>query len=120
MRTALALVLALFCQLAIAGYDIHITKKTHWADEEGPKISFSEWLKYVKADRQIAPDRANTRYEFLVRLRGETFPISYNPRLGELYTKNPSDPAIRKMVEISKKLNAKVQGDDGELYPARP
>jgi hypothetical protein len=35
---------------------------------------------------------------------------------GNVFSKNPDDPLIDKMVEIAKKLDAKVQGDDGEVY----
>lgn len=35
---------------------------------------------------------------------------------GNIYTKNPDDPLIDKAVEIAKNLDARVQGDDGEIY----
>ncbi|MGZ3158009.1 MAG: hypothetical protein ACXU7D_01715 [Burkholderiaceae bacterium] len=120
MRIVSAIVLASVCQFAIAGYDLHITRKTHWSDEAGPKISFTEWLEYVKVDQQVKKDKANRKYDFFVQIRSGSFPIWYNPELGELTTKDPSEKAIRKLVEISKRLKAKVQGDDGELYPTKP
>jgi hypothetical protein len=35
---------------------------------------------------------------------------------GNIYTKNPDNPMIKKMVQIAHRLNAIVQGDDGEGY----
>lgn len=116
----LAIALLLVSTTAFAGYDLHVTRKEFWANESGPKITFVEWKAYVRSDRQIARDIKNGEEDFLVSLSKETFPVWYNSELGEIYTKNPSKNAIRKFIEIAKKLKAKVQGDDGELYPAKP
>lgn len=35
---------------------------------------------------------------------------------GNVYTKNPDEALILKMVRIAKELNGQVQGDDGEIY----
>lgn len=35
---------------------------------------------------------------------------------GNIYTKNPTKQAIMKMEELARRLRAKVQGDDGEVY----
>ena len=35
---------------------------------------------------------------------------------GDIFTKNPDPSTIEKMISIAKKLNARVQGDDGEIY----
>jgi hypothetical protein len=48
------------------------------------------------------------------------FQSGSNPRFGELTTKNPSEAAIKKLIEMSKNLKARVQGDDGETYPLKP
>lgn len=56
----------------------------------------------------------------MVSVPGESFPLWYNPELGELYTKNPSDEAIAKLHEISHVLDAKLQGDDGEFLDSSP
>jgi hypothetical protein len=33
------------------GYDIHITRAEHWAENEGREISAEEWLAYVEKTR---------------------------------------------------------------------
>ena len=99
-----------------AGYNLHVTRKVHWANDVGPKISFKEWKEHVSADRDILRDQNNSEFDFVVTLPNETFPVWYNTRTNEIYTKNPSKNAIRKLIEIAEKLKAKVQGDEGEFY----
>ena len=38
------------------------------------------------------------------------------PLWGDIETKNPDAPVIQKMILIAESLNARVQGDDGEVY----
>lgn len=120
MRTAFAILLLLASTWAVAGYDVHITRKPFWADESGPEITIEQWQAYLRLDRQVAPDATNSSEDFLVALPGQSFPLWSNPQLGELYTKNPTPQAIRKLQAIAQALDARVQGDDGEFYPARP
>jgi hypothetical protein len=35
---------------------------------------------------------------------------------GEIFTKNPRRKLVEKMIQIASRLNAKVQGDEGEVY----
>ena len=37
-------------------------------------------------------------------------------RRGEIYTKNPRKNLVEKMIQIANRLNAKVQGDESEVY----
>ena len=120
MRILVAVLLSLVSTLAIAGYDLHITRKAFWADETGSKITFAEWQAYVHSDKQVARDPENGEQDFLVSIPGQSFPLWFNASLGELYTKNPTDRAIRKLRDIARRLKAQVQGDDGELYPIQP
>ncbi len=106
--------------VAFAGYDLHITRKVFWADDAGPNITFEEWQEHLKTDPQIVRDTANGPQDFWVSIGRESFPLWYRPELGELYTKNPSDAAIKKLEDIAHTLDAKVQGDDGEFYPQTP
>jgi hypothetical protein len=97
------------------GYDLHITRRVHWSDD-GDDISAEEWLALVATDPELQIETANGPY----------FAIWSRPLLdghhwltwstGQISTKNPDDVLIDKMVEISRKLGARVQGDDGEIY----
>ncbi len=111
------LILLALSKNALAGYDLHVTRKEYWADKGGAVITYTEWQSYVQRDGAIQKDSQNSEYDFIVMTNGDSFPIWYNPRLGELSTKNPSDVAIEKLKQIANELKAKVQGDDGELYP---
>lgn len=72
-------------------YTLHITRKSFWAEPEGENISEIEYMALPKDPY-----------------------IQY--KNGNLYTINPNEDYIQKMKEIANKLNAKVQGDDGEEY----
>jgi hypothetical protein len=117
MRALIASVLLLVSTLAYAGYDAHITRKAEWSSQSGPRITFAEWQAYVLTDAQVKRDPLNTENDFLVQLPGESFPLWFEPGLGELRTKDPSDHALLKLIQIAKQLHARVQGDDGEFYP---
>src|SRR5882762_48000 len=97
MRILVAVLLLLVSTLATAGYDVHITRKEFWAEETGPQITFSEWQSYVRSDKQVARDLQNSEHDFLVSIPGQTFPLWFNPQLGELYSKDPTDSAVRKL-----------------------
>src|SRR5438045_5672238 len=104
------------------GYDLHITRKTQWHDEVGPAITEAEWRAVVEDDPELTLDAeaqctmADGEY-VLADWNGEPCGLGYYRYRGEIRAKNPDDPLILKMVEIAQRLNANVQGDDGERYP---
>jgi hypothetical protein len=100
------------------GYDLHITRKGYWADEEGEgSISLSEWHAHVADDPELSQDPNNPGENNYLYLRESgNWPLWYSPELGEINTKNPDIDVIRKLVGIANSLGAKAQGDDGELY----
>lgn len=98
------------------GYELHVTRKNFWADEDGPVIAAEEWLSIVERDPDLSLDLRNGPYH--ARWGG---PSKYDePWIdwaeGELYTKNPDPPLIAKLLEIAGVLSAKVRGDDNEVY----
>lgn len=100
------------------GYDLHITRKKYWADEEDKgSISLSEWSAHVENDPELTQDPNNPGENNYLYLRESgNWPLWYSPELGEINTKNPDTDVIQKLVRIANSLGAKVQGDDGELY----
>jgi hypothetical protein len=120
MGLLVSLTLTLVSEVAVAGYDVHITRKTDWSADAGPRITLTEWLEYVRTDPQVKGDPLNTKNDFVVTLGVETFPLWFDPNLGELDTKDPSDKALAKLVNIAEHLHARLQGDDGEFYPLHP
>lgn len=114
------------------GYELHITRREHWADSETPDISINEWLAYVNTDTDL---KLTNGYDFQIgnethhqEIEGfcewtahPTDQISndkpwFSYWRGSIHTKNPDGPTIRKMMQMASMLNAKVQGDDGEFY----
>ena len=119
IQILLSLGLTLMTGIALAGYDVHITRKSEWSADSGPRITMAEWLAYVRTDPQVKQDPLNTKNDFLVSVAGESFPLWYEPDLGELRMKDPSEKALAKLITIAEMMHARLQGDDGEFYPLK-
>src|SRR5262245_9582193 len=97
------------------GYDLHITRKANWFDEEGPVITEAEWRALIEADPELSLDTetrcimADGEYVFAA-WNGEAGLLSYYK--GEITAKNPEEALIMKMVRIAHQLGAQVLGDD--------
>ena len=98
------------------GYDLHITRGGHWAENDGARISVDEWLAVVENDKELTLSPGNASY-----LADWSGPSKHaEPWLawhdGNIYSKNPDSALLRKMVQLAAQLRARVQGDDGEFY----
>lgn len=113
------------------GYDLHITRKRNWMDEDGPSITLEEWLALVTADSSLLHARTSKGVvEHLPSYRASEGLVYWTPpgqqppgeqwfdwQDGNLTTGRQADTeAIRKMWVIAQVLNARVVGDDGEEY----
>jgi hypothetical protein len=98
------------------GYDVYITRAENWYYTQGFEISSLEWLNIVKNDPELVHKPENG--EFFVKWSGPTkYPDTWFDWLnGNIYTKYPDKATLRKMSQIAHRLNAKIQGDEGELY----
>jgi prepilin-type processing-associated H-X9-DG protein len=115
------------------GYDVHITRKEDWSDEQ-PEISLAEWLAVVQADPEMRLDgdaEARTAADVIrIESSGLSVWTAYSRhgeggnmawfdfRGGNAVVKNPDKEILRKMWVLAQRLSAKVQGDDGETYDA--
>src|SRR5215216_3734472 len=97
------------------GYDLHITRRENWCDE-GEDISKEEFIAYVRSDSEFSyPAIGGDDYaDWTSPKSGYTSWLSWSE--GQVSTKNPEAEFVDKMVAIAAKLQAKVQGDDGEIY----
>ena len=114
------------------GYDFHITRRENWVEEDPNcnDISLEEWLAYIgRNDSELVLSDA-----YWVNVPGEEGKSQVAPGCcewtahpqnelpcfdyyrGSVSTKNPDEPTIIKMIMMAKDLNAKVQGDDDEVY----
>ena len=112
------------------GYDLHITRKDDWSDEEDLRdIPLEEWLAYIALDPELAisdrfriRDPDNEGGSIVAPGFCDWLGHSINTSMwfgyfhGCIETKNPDEETIRKMLFIAEALNARVQGDDGEIY----
>ena len=116
------------------GYELHITKQENWFDDDDSRqISFDEWMQILADDKEMRLDNfaeATTTSEDTIRVESEGLSVWtkysgnglngnyawFNYSQGSIVCKNPDDEIIGKMLDIAGRLNAKVQGDDGEIY----
>ena len=116
------------------GYDIRITRQENWFDDNAKnRISLEEWKDFLSGDPEMRIDNsaeAKTKSNEIIRAESEGLSVwtkysgngldrnfawfDYNK--GNIVCKNADEEIITKMLDIANRLNAKVQGDDGELY----
>lgn len=108
------------------GYDLHISRREYWHDEDGPEISLDEWQAYAaqRADLVPCPVRdadgtviadSGARGAFGVQSEpGEWWILDWSR--GTVTTSRPPQDIIRIMVAMAQDLNARVLGDDDEDY----
>jgi len=94
------------------GYDLHITRAEHWAENDDAPIAVDEWLAVARGDPELAPMPENGD-AFFDYAGGDGW---FDWFQGNVDTKAPNRPTLAKMLELAGRLGAHVQGDDGELY----
>ncbi|MES9948589.1 MAG: hypothetical protein ABW118_06515 [Candidatus Thiodiazotropha sp.] len=114
------------------GYDLHITRKAEWFEEEGDEITLDEWCDFVNSSADMRLDgyaEAETP-DGVLRIESEGLSVwtgySGNEKdgnmawfdyfEGNIKVKNPDSEIIKKMYQIAQSLNAKVQGEECEVY----
>ena len=114
-------------------YEIRIRRQKIWDDfEEESNISLEEWIEYVRSDEEL--EFANEYIPFSNQSKGSAeqtpgycylitypnFSIDCRPGLwyrdGYISIENPDDFIINKLISIASSLNARVIGDEGEIY----
>jgi hypothetical protein len=116
------------------GYDIHITRQENWYDEDVSKqILFTEWEEYLENDSEMRLDNfaeATLQSGDKIRLENQGLAVWtkysgdnidsnhawFDFRNGNITVKNPDGEIMKKMLSIAEKLEAKMQGDEGEIY----
>jgi hypothetical protein len=98
------------------GYDLHITRAAQWTESEASPITVEEWLAVVEQDPELGLAGDNGPYFAIWRGQSEDSEQWLDWSHGRIHTKNPTEPLVDKMIELSAILKADVQGDDGELY----
>jgi hypothetical protein len=98
------------------GYSLYITRREHWHDESGPEIALPEWQQLVASDATLRWE-PNLGEHFATWLGSTSSEPPWLAWLnGNLESKHPELHFIRKMASLASQLNAKVVGEEGELY----
>jgi len=115
------------------GYDVHITRRAEWFEEEGPEITLDEWLAVIRDDPEMRLDgyaEASLPSGKVLRVDDASMAVwtAYSKHgvggnmawmwhsHGNVMAKNPDDEMLCKMWQLAERLSARVQGDEGELY----
>lgn len=101
------------------GYDLHITRAEHWANNDENPISAQEWLELVKEDPELIPSPENGECFVIWRGTTQSPEIWFNWWNGNIYTKNPDKATLCKLYQMAQRLNAQLQGDEGEIWGAK-
>lgn len=98
------------------GYNLRITRRQHGSNAPLSPITLSEWRELVTSDPEFRCDPSN----------GDDVALWVGPSAlevaglfwhdGEIESKYPDAALIEKMVELAAALDARVVGDDGEVY----
>lgn len=97
------------------GYELHITRRKYWCDD-GSDITASEWIRYLESDPELhfMPESGKNFAQWSGHCRYSDPWFDWWE--GCIYTKNPDEAMLAKMLQIASALSARVQGDDGEIY----
>jgi hypothetical protein len=100
------------------GYEIHITRKEFWSDETGPEITSKEWRALTSADSSMRPMRNGdmTWVGYSRHIPGRVEASFHLGERGDVVANRPDREMRAKMHRMAVKIDAKVQGDEGELY----
>ena len=114
------------------GYEVHITRASHWTDSKKCPISLDEWDAYIQKDPEMRRDDVATASagEDVLSCESDGLAVwlkysKNEPNVnlawfeygyGRIVVKNPDEEILGKMKRIAAALNANVIGDEGEEY----
>ncbi len=92
------------------GYDLHITRAESWEKSAEQPIALQEFIALAQQDPHL-----HVWVSWSGHTEGKREAWFYFSN-GSVGIKNPDEQTIAKTIEIAKKLDAHVQGDEGEPY----
>lgn len=113
------------------GYDVFITRREIWSDEDGPDITLSDWLAYLSIDPSLQRDAqfdsgrgsSNGGYQEPTHVIWTEWPGQGDGKEARFYLEDgnvvakDTDAAIRqKLFVMAHVLEGKLQGAKGETY----
>jgi hypothetical protein len=98
------------------GYDLRITRADCGVNGASLPIEPEEWLEVVQADPDL--ELVGSMGPHFVRWSGESTLVE--PWLdwsqGSVFTKNPDQALVTKMIQLAASMSARVVGEAGEAY----
>lgn len=102
------------------GYDLQITRAGCGVNGASMPIEAEEWLEVVWADPEL--ELVEGMGSYFARWSGES--TLEEPWLdwsqGSVFTKNPDQALVGKMIRLATGLSARVVGEEGETYSIGP
>jgi hypothetical protein len=115
------------------GYDVHITRADDGVDGGQHPITLEEWLSYVEHSPEFRHDgyaEATTTQGETIRTENQGLSVWmlysghgvggnmawFDYWRGCVVVKNPDEEILIKMYQVAQAFQAKVQGDEGEIY----
>ncbi len=113
------------------GYDVHITRKENWFDQDKKKsIALKEWINYIQSDKEmeLVNEAVHQSTQLTYQNSGLAIWTGYSGhghnhnyawfdfRNGNIVIKNPDTEIINKVRKIAEQLKASVQGDEGNYF----
>lgn len=107
-------------------YNVHITRAEHWTESDSKPISLEEAKIYFAGQEDFEYSsglsvegpfgKLAVGGDFFNWLAEEDEKVPFRHTDGRITVAGADDFVIEKMVEAAAGLNAKVQGDEGEVY----
>ena len=118
---AILMVASVVYYRAVMGYEVHVTRRENWWDEDGGEISAQEWAAAVCDLAMVpVPEGWSGQPQWVAEMTTGPAPEFRTEGLywsaGRIVAKHPTDALITKMCQVARVLGARVQGDDGEYY----
>ncbi|GAA5120533.1 hypothetical protein JIN84_05715 [Luteolibacter yonseiensis] len=102
------------------GYDIYITRRDTWYDDEGPEITPEEWKAVVDADPRLILLDQDPENPLNAKMHSTPNPYHgvryFHYNTSDIRVKKPNKETLLKMLHIAKILGARVIGEADEIY----
>jgi len=116
------------------GYDLHITRADDASENADATITLDEWRDFVSSDSEFrmtgVAEATNPVTKETIRFQRAGITewhghsaggiIWFSWFQGNITVTNPDEEVIRKMQQVAARLQARVQGDEGEWYNTDP
>jgi len=97
-------------------YNAYITRGKFWAEDQGQEVAAEEWLGIIRTDAELVHNERNGPYFAVLKEADRCDDSWLDWSDGNIYTSYPKPALQRKMLQIADRLEAHIQGDDGEIY----